>query len=99
MIPCIPIEYPLFDRYWKMVSSIERDKEINLDYFAFQHERFGDLKYMASSTIIITSFGELFLVQYLPLDERTSQIFEQVAKETGQNVVRIAPWPVKNFVK
>jgi len=94
-----PTEYPLFDRYWKMASSIEQDKEINLDYFAFQHERFGDVKYMASSTITITSFGELFLVQYLPLDERTSQTFEHIAKEIGQGVVRVAPWPVKNFVK
>jgi transcriptional regulator with XRE-family HTH domain len=94
-----PIEYPLFDRYWKMVSSLERDKEINLDYFSFSHERFEDVKYMASSTVTITSFGELFLVQHLPLDERTSRAFEQIAKETGQDVIRIAPWPVKNFLE
>jgi hypothetical protein len=94
-----PIEYPLFDRYWKMVSSLERDKEINLDYFSFSHERYEDVKYMASSTVTITSFGELFLVQHLPLDERTSRAFEQIAKETGQDVIRIAPWPVKNFLE
>lgn len=94
-----PVEYPLFERYWKMVSSTEQDKELNLDYFAFRHDAFGDVKYTASSTITITSFGELFLIQYLPLDERTSQIFEQIAKEAGQVAVRIAPWPVKNFVE
>jgi hypothetical protein len=92
-------EYPLFERYWKMVSSTEQDKELNLDYFAFRHDVFGDVKYTASSTTTITSFGELFLIQYLPLDERTSQVFEQIAKEAGQVAVRIAPWPVKNFVE
>jgi transcriptional regulator with XRE-family HTH domain len=94
-----PVEYPLFDRFWKMVSSTEQDKEINMDYFDFQHDQFGQVRYTASATVTITSFGELFLVQYLPLDEHTSQTFEQIAKEVGQTAVRIAPWPVKNFPK
>lgn len=92
-----PVEYPLFDRFWKMVSSIEQDKEIDTDYFDFQHDEFGQVKYSASATITITSFGELFLIQYLPLDEHTARVFEQIAKEVGQSALRVAPWPVKNF--
>lgn len=92
-----PVEFPLFDRYWKMVSSVEQDKEINTDYFTFQHDQFGNVKYAASLTVTITSFGELFLIQYLPLDEHTSQTFERIAKEAGQAVIRLAPWPVKDF--
>lgn len=91
------VEFPLFERYWKMVSSIEQDKEIDTDYFTFQRGEFGKVKYAASSTITITSFGELFLIQYLPLDEQTSETFEKIAKEVGQAVVRLAPWPIKNF--
>ena len=94
-----PVEYPLFDRFWKMVSSIEQDKEIDTDYFDFQHDEFGQVKYSASATITITSFGELFLIQYLPLDEHTARVFEQIAKEVGQSALRVAPWPVKNFPK
>ena len=90
-------EYTLFDRYLKMVSSTEQDKEIDTDYFVFQHDEFGRVQYAASSTMTITSFGEVFLVQYLPLDEQTSHTFEELAKEVGQMVVRLAPWPVKNF--
>lgn len=93
------VEYPLFERYWKMVSSIEQDKEVDTDYFTFQHDEFGKVKYAASSTITITSFGELFLVQYLPLDEQTSQTFEKIAKEVGPAIIRLAPWPVKDFPK
>ena len=90
-------EYPLFERYWKMVSSVEQDKEISTDYFAFQHDEFGPIRYISSSTISITSFGELFLIQYLPLDEATSQIFGQLAQQTERGAVTFAPWPVKIF--
>lgn len=92
-----PVEYPLFDRYWKMVSSVEQDKEISTDHFDFQHSHFGPVKYTAATTVTITSFGELFLVQYLPMDETTSRIFEKIAGEVGQEAVRIAPWPLKDF--
>ncbi len=92
-----PIEYPLFERYWKMVSSVEQDKEVSTDYFHFHHEEFGEIKYTSSSTVSITSFGELFLVQYLPLDARTSQIFEQLTQQAGAGVIQFAPWPVKTF--
>ena len=90
-------EYPLFDRYWKMVSSIEQDKEINSDYYAFHHAEFGEFKYISSSFVSITSFGELILVQYLPLDRNTSQVFEQLAQTVGQGATTYAPWPVKIF--
>jgi transcriptional regulator with XRE-family HTH domain len=94
-----PVEYPLFDRYWKMVSSVERDKEANADYFAYGHPEFGAVCYTSSTTVSITSFGELFLVQYLPLDEQTGQLFERLAKETKPEAVNFAPWPVKTFPK
>lgn len=90
-------EYPLFDRYWKMVSSIEQDKEVSTDHFSYQHDEFGAIKYVSSPIISITSFGELFLIQYLPLDERTSQVFERLAQEAGQGVTRFAPWPEKRM--
>jgi len=90
-------EYPLFDRYWKMVSSIEQDKEASTDHFSYLHDEFGQIKYSSASTISITSFGELFLIQYLPLDESTSRVFEQLAQQAGQDVAKFAPWPVKTF--
>src|ERR1044071_6696453 len=90
-------ENPLFDRYWKMVSSSEQDKEASIDYFSYQHNEFGPIKYMSSSAISITSFGELFLIEYLPLDENTGQVFEQLAQQAGQGVTTFAPWPIKVF--
>lgn len=90
-------EYPLFDRYWKLVSSIEQDKEVNTDHYVYHHGEFGEIKYISSSFASITSFGELILVHYLPLDQKTGQIFEQLAQSAGQGATTFAPWPVKTF--
>jgi transcriptional regulator with XRE-family HTH domain len=88
-------EYPFFERYWRIISSTEADKEINMDSFHYHHNEFGELKYISTSTVSMTSFGELFLNQYLPLDAHTGRVFGQLLRETGQGAVRLAPWPVK----
>jgi transcriptional regulator with XRE-family HTH domain len=92
-----PTEYPFFERYWRMVSSMEQDKEINMDYFHYSHSEFGDLKHISSSTVSVTSFGELFLNQFLPLDIRTGQVFAQLARDAGQGILRLASWPEKKM--
>lgn len=92
-----PNEYPFFERYWRMVSSMEQDKEVNMDYFHYSHNEFGHLKYISSSTVSITSFGELFLDQYLPLDIQTGLVFEQLSQHAGAGVLRLASWPEKTM--
>lgn len=90
-----PTEYPFFDRYWKLVSSTEQDKDLRVDYFSYHHNDFGLLKYIASMTITLTSFGNLFLIQNLALDEHTDEVFAQLKQKAGVGVVRFAPWPEK----
>ena len=90
-----PVEYPLFDRYWKMVSSTEQDKDMNLDHFQYVHHEFGPLSYIASVTVAVTSSGNLYLVQNLPLDQHTDEVFNMLKTEVGQGVVHLASWPEK----
>lgn len=90
-----PVEYPFFDRFWKRVSSTDHDNEVNLDQFSYYHNEFGHLKYIASTTTAITSFGNLFLTQNLPLDEHTEEVFNQLKLKAGLGVVQLAPWPEK----
>jgi hypothetical protein len=92
-----PAEYPLFDRYWKMVSSTEEDKDMNLDRFRYHHNEFGPLNYIASVTIAVTSLGNLYLVQNLPLDSHTDDVFNQLKEKAGQGVIRLASWPEKSM--
>jgi transcriptional regulator with XRE-family HTH domain len=90
-----PAEYPYFDRYWKLVSSTEQDKEVNVDHFSYHHNEFGPLNYIAATTLAITSFGNLYLVQNLPLDQQTEDVFNQLKSNAGLGVARFAPWPEK----
>ena len=90
-----PAEYPLFDRYWKLVSSVEQDREANVDLFSYSHADFGRLNYATATTVSLTLYGELLLNQYLPIDDHTSRIFEQLSAQCGQGVLRLAPWPDK----
>ena len=90
-----PVEYPFFDRYWKLVSSTEEDKEATVDYFSYRHKEFGDLQYIASSTVSVTLYGELLMAYYLPCDDHTHQIFNKLKEQAGAGVTRLAPWPDK----
>lgn len=92
-----PAEYPLFDRYWKLVSSVEHDREANVDRFSYEHVDFGWLNYATATTVSLTPHGELLLNQYLPLDDHTSRFFDQLSAQCGQGVTRLAPWPVKTM--
>jgi hypothetical protein len=93
-----PSEYPFFDRFWKMVSSADQDKEVNVDQFSYQHSEFGHLKYLASTTVGITSFGNLFLTQNIPLDEHTQEVFATLMSKAGFGVTQFAPWPEKQMI-
>ncbi|MBI2332582.1 MAG: helix-turn-helix domain-containing protein [Chloroflexi bacterium] len=94
-----PTEYPLFQRYWRMVSSFEQDREANVDVFSYTHADFGPLKYATSTTVSITPHGELFLNQYLPLDKHTHALFDGLANQAGEGVIApLAPWPQKKML-
>ncbi|MFN8410867.1 MAG: helix-turn-helix domain-containing protein [Anaerolineales bacterium] len=93
-----PVEYPLFDRYWKLVSSFEQDREANVDLFSYTHDQFGKISYATSTTVSITPHGELFMNQYLPLDDHTRALFRDFSQKYGQGVLApLAPWPEKNI--
>ena len=91
-----PVEYPYFDRFWKLVSSTEQDKAVNVDRFSYEHLEFGPLNYTACSTVAVTSYGNLFLIQNLPLDKCTEDAFNQLKVQAGFGVTRFASWPEKS---
>jgi transcriptional regulator with XRE-family HTH domain len=94
-----PVEYPLFNRYWKQVSSFEQDHESNVDVFSYTHDEYGPLQYATATTVSITPHGELFLNQYLPLDEHTQHLFDDLLKKSGTGVFSpLAPWPEKRMI-
>ena len=93
-----PIEYPLFDRFWKRVSSLEVDQNVDSDRFHYRHEVYGEIQYLTTRITTITAFSEVFLLTYLPLDDHTSKIFAQIYKESGNEIIHLAPWPEKSAI-
>ncbi|MFN8383390.1 MAG: hypothetical protein U0V02_15715 [Anaerolineales bacterium] len=94
-----PVEYPLFNRYWNQVSSFEQDRESNVDVFSYTHDEYGPLRYATATTVSITPHGELFLNQYLPLDEHTQTLFKELLNKSGIGVIApVAPWPEKKMI-
>jgi hypothetical protein len=83
-----PVEYPFFDRYWKLVSSTEEDKgECGL--FSYHHNGFGD-NVPASSTVSITSW-RIVPHSLSPCDDHTPGL--QSNKEADwRRGYRFAPW-------
>lgn len=92
-----PNKYPWFARVWRKVSLLDDDKFAAIDPFVFQHAVHGKLMYNATSSVLLTPYGELFLVHYIALDERTTEVFEQIARRVGPGALRFAPWPEKNM--
>jgi transcriptional regulator with XRE-family HTH domain len=92
-----PVEFPFFERFWNLVTSTEQDKDTNVDVFSYAHPDLGELNYIASSTNAVTSYGELFLVQNIPLDDRTSEVFAALLQKGGAGVIRFASWPEKSM--
>ena len=83
-----------------MVSSYEQDRESNVDVFSYTHDEYGPLQYATATTVSITPHGELFLNQYLPLDEHTKNLFTEILKKSGTGVLApLAPWPEKKMIE
>jgi len=92
-----PEEYPLFDRFWRIASSMEADRDSALERFEFDHINFGHLNYTAVKTLCMTSEGELHINQFIPTDAPTKAVFDRLAERNGAGVIRGAPWPVKSM--
>ena len=93
-----PIEYPLFDRFWKRVSSLETDQSTDSEHFHYHHETYGEIQHITARITTTTAFGEVFLTTYLALDDHTNEIFSRIYKEARNEIVRLAPWPDKKFI-
>ena len=62
---------------------------------SYNQKKFGLVNYVSVTTVAVTSFGNLFQVLNLPLDEHTDDVFTQLKQEAGVGVIRLASWPDK----
>lgn len=90
-----PTKYPGFQRYWRLASTLGPDEESRLNEYTYSHPEYGRLSYHVFSSLSATRHGELYLYQLVPTDEHTTDVFEALARDSGDHVIRMAPWPDK----
>lgn len=86
-------KYPLFARYWRRVSTFEDDREFMFDPFEITHTVHGTLRFTLTSSVIITSHGELYLSHFTPLDINTTNAIIKIAETAGRNTIQLSQYP------
>lgn len=88
-------KFPLFRRFWDVVSYEQRDYTVNTEYVILDNPVLGPLQSYSVSFKTLTSYGNLFLMVYVPLDPVTSDIFATLAREGGREIVPFGSWPTE----
>jgi putative ABC transport system permease protein len=57
-----PAAYPFFDRYWKLVSSMEQDRDVTIDRMEYCHNKFGTLNYAAANLFVSHGFDSTYRI-------------------------------------
>jgi transcriptional regulator with XRE-family HTH domain len=93
-----PGKYPAFERHWRLAASLEADMSAGASGYAYTHPVYGPLAYYALASMTTTRYGELFLYQFVPTDEPTTLLFEDLARKVGPHAYRMASWPDKAMI-
>jgi transcriptional regulator with XRE-family HTH domain len=90
--------YPAFDRYWRRSAALEEDRYCTVDAFSCRHREHGWLDFDVSTLVTATAHGALYLCQFLPADQHTSEVCRQIIQRVGTNAYRFASWPEKTMI-
>jgi hypothetical protein len=85
--------YPAFRLFWDQAHLAETDASMDDLIYEYHHPNFGPLRCMVSTSTSVTKLGELYWMMYIPMNERTTRVFEELVRRYGREVVRLAPWP------
>jgi transcriptional regulator with XRE-family HTH domain len=85
-------KHPAFRLYWEQ-AHLEDDSSTDSLIYEYTHPHLGPIHYIANASNLVTRSGSLHWVIYIPLDERTAAVFQQMIEAQGTDVVPLAPWP------
>jgi len=94
-----PDQYPLFERYWRRVSTLEDDKASTLNSMQIQHPQYGTLSLATTSSTTTTPYGELFLTYFLPMDHHTAASLVAMSAVSEPKALQLLSWPEKKPLK
>ena len=84
---------PLFQEHWQ--SPFYQDDDIinTLIPFSLKHPRLGQLKLLVSPQVTLSGYGDLYLYNFQPLDERTGEACAQLIRQFGNRPFQNLAWP------
>jgi transcriptional regulator with XRE-family HTH domain len=88
-------KHSAFRQYWEQAHLEDEDSSMDSLIYAYRHPNFGPIRYMANFSHTVTKLGELYWVIYIPMDQRTTGVFQDMVHRYGSKVLQLAPWPKK----
>ncbi|MDW7738608.1 MAG: hypothetical protein SCJ97_00920 [Bacillota bacterium] len=86
-----------FDIDWYSSHRDLKHYDLTYELFDYCHPRYGQLKYIATETIINTRKGDLYSILYNPIDHATKEIFTGLISPEGNKVIPVGDWPEKKM--
>lgn len=75
-------------------SHREKDHtDLSYQVLVYEHPLYGSLSYFISETILNTKQGNHCLFIYNAMDNTTASVFQEIHRQSGSRVQRLAPWP------
>lgn len=86
-------KHPTFRLYWERARVEDKDSSTDSLMYDYHHLSLGPIRYMANASYLVTRSGTLHWVIYVPLDERTTTVFQEMVERHGTDVIQLAAWP------
>lgn len=86
-------KHPAFRLYWERARAEDEDSTTDSLMYDYHHPYLGPIRYMANSSKLVTRSGTLYWAIYVPLDERTTTVFQDMVERHGTDVIQLAAWP------
>lgn len=86
-------QYPLFQDFWVRTKYADEDIYYRWEHIAYHHPQFGPLSYIATESLTLTGYEDLYFVTFVPSDRPTVLTFENLTQQVGTHMQRLTHWP------
>lgn len=86
-------KHAAFRLYWERAHLEDEDSSTDSLVYDYHHPYLGPIRYMANASSSVTRSGTLHWAIYVPLDERTTAVFQDIVERHGAGVIQLAAWP------
>jgi transcriptional regulator with XRE-family HTH domain len=90
--------YPKFTKFWENIKYEPSDLYNRWKEETYYHQQYGTLRYVITTTPLLTLPYNLYLSVYLPKSLQTQDTFAHIAQEVGTVTKHLQLWPHRIFI-